>query len=160
MTARSLFARVSEIADLETFKQHKAGKPLHAAVTGLIGASRSLVAGALGRLRVSAKPSAVVLIVDGPESALDAIADLRAFVALEEKLHPQPQPSEAAPAKRVREKAIARLARKERWADPGLPAQVTVPGELRKGLFLESALFPVWDVLPTESDRPEVRDWA
>src|ERR1700732_3014676 len=104
MTARSLFARVSGISDLETFKQHKAGKPLHAAVSGLIGASRSLVAGALGRLRVNSQPSGVVLVVEGPEAALDAIADLRAFVALEEKLHPQRESAEA-PTKRAREKA-------------------------------------------------------
>ncbi|MFH0939722.1 MAG: transcription-repair coupling factor [Planctomycetota bacterium] len=76
-------------------------------VTGLLGASRALLAGALSRKR-----RVILLVTDGPDSALDAIADLRAFEALEETLATR---------------------------DAGS----------------HYTLFPAWDVLPTESDRPE-----
>ena len=106
-----------------------AGGPRHVVVLGLLGAARSLVAGALGLARGKAlpltpdslrssrpsphggegkrPPSVVVMVVDGPETALDTVADLRSFMALHD------------------------------------------------GPFLESAFFPAWDVLPTESDHPE-----
>ena len=47
------------------------------------------------------------------------------------------------------------LNNEEKWADRSLPAAATMPEELKAGLRLETALFPAWDVLPTESDRPE-----
>ncbi len=153
MSARSLYARLSALSELDSFKKPTGKTRVHAAVTGLIGASRSLVAGALGRMRVGKRPSVVLLVTDGPESALDAVADVRTFVSLEHTVDaPAPQTANAA---QKREKAIARMAREEQWADAGLPATSTIPEDLRKGLFLESTLFPAWDVLPTESDRPE-----
>jgi len=41
------------------------------------------------------------------------------------------------------------------WADPDLPPAASLPAELKTGLPLEVTLFPAWDVLPTESDRPD-----
>ena len=58
-------------------------------------------------------PSVVLVVVDGPEAALDTVSDLRAFLALHDAAQKGPS------------------------------------------AWLESALFPAWDVLPTESDHPE-----
>ncbi|MBI3831414.1 MAG: transcription-repair coupling factor [Planctomycetes bacterium] len=183
---------------------------------GLIGAARSLAVGALGtygrrldetefkdggqglqRAEPSGRPphqhypspgstNVVVAVVEGPDTALDMLADLRAWQAIEEtansKLeirnpkaasaekgelksakrgrspHPQPfslkwrgEPGRAA----ANPKSEIQNPKSEDWADHTLPANATLPEDLKAGLALETTLFPAWDVLPTESDRPE-----
>jgi transcription-repair coupling factor (superfamily II helicase) len=99
----------------------------------------------------------VLLVVDGPEPALDAIADLRAFLGLHEALQPQ---------RAARRSVVQKLADEEHWADApnsgsgrGEDGQRKFGGAGRaKGIpavQIETMLFPAWDVLPTESDRPE-----
>ncbi|MGD0093459.1 MAG: CarD family transcriptional regulator, partial [Planctomycetota bacterium] len=121
MSSRSPFACVAALPELAALlRRPPVGAPIHIVALGLLGAARSLVAGALGLARGHALPlpppargggrrplSVVLVVVDGPETALDTIADLRSFMALHDGRH------------------------------------------------LESAFFPAWDVLPTESDHPE-----
>src|SRR5262245_39102127 len=76
------------IAGLPSISAFSGDANAHAAIHGLLGASRSLAIGALGLLkaqeRASPETSIVVAAVDGPESALDLVGDLRAFLALDE----------------------------------------------------------------------------
>ena len=162
MTFSSPFALVADLPPLASFKNKAARQNRHVALSGLLGASRALVSGALGLSRSAGvgkqnhstpySTSVVLMIVDGPEAALDAVSDLRAFMSLH-----QIQAGKAQPAKPVsaREKAIEKASREENWADNGAPASASLPEDLKLGLDLETALFPAWDVLPTESDRPE-----
>lgn len=152
MSFLSPFARVSEIPALAVLKTRKSSPRIHATISGLVGASRSLVAGAAGILRAAQGASVVVLVADGPETALDAIGDLRAFVAVEEASRSSEKSAEQ-PSRIA--KNIFRLTREQQWTDPGLPGVATLPDELKKNILLETTLFPAWDVLPTESDRPE-----
>ena len=69
-----------------------AGGRVHIAIDGLLGAARPLITGAVGLAQTftpkkrGAKTKVVLLVVDGPEAALDAVGDLRAFLAAEEAL--------------------------------------------------------------------------
>jgi transcription-repair coupling factor (superfamily II helicase) len=169
MRASPVFARVLQTQALASFlspphtPRKTAGAVLsHAVFNGLLGASRSLVAGALARAPFinsashahSTATRVALLVVDGQETALDAIADLRAFVAADEGMPPH------ATGKGKRDmqakSTLAKAAENdESWADPGVPAKSSLPSELKRRLPLESVFFPAWDVLPTESDRPE-----
>ena len=154
MSARSPFELVAKLPELSVF-QDKRNPSLrtHVALTGLIGASRSLLSGALGQARHkqptanTEQPAVVLLVVDGPEAALDAVADLRAFVGLDEAA----VPVSTSTTGRLPEKTKGKPAKISRT--PVAPSPKTIVREA--GLRLESALFPAWDVLPTESDRPE-----
>lgn len=149
MSIRSPFELVSELQELTAFKAKSraatGARRTHSVVTGLLGGARSLVAGSLGLLRVSRKttgsPPVVLLVVEGPEAALDAIADLRAMVAVDEA-------AKVAQSREVEKEKGA----KARGAARDLSKTTPVP---QTGLSLESTLFPAWDVLPTETDRPE-----
>jgi hypothetical protein len=205
MSVRSPFIAAAGLSELAALLQPGAGAgaKTHVAVTGLLGASRSLVTGALGLARAGAitaethhsslithhsssltrhpsPPSVVLLVVDGPETALDAIADLRAFLALHQM---------AESGFTAETQSTQRRDNDERrmMNDEGSPLSV-VSGQSGKGggkaelrnskvktrnpkpetrdpkpavhnpqsdIWLESALFPAWDVLPTESDHPE-----
>ncbi len=204
MSAISPFQRVAQLPALGGYfiAGKKQGSPHSGAVSGLRGAARSLAIGALARGRHKPGRCSVVLaIVDGPETALDMLGDLRAFRAAEESqaahgmLHhanddsaspsrsqqppladkaagPQPvpvphskknagsqkkpnasankvQPKPAPPAKPVK------LPPEEEWADIPHPGETRLPEDLKHGIPLEATCFPAWDVLPTESDRPE-----
>jgi transcription-repair coupling factor (superfamily II helicase) len=128
----------------------------------------------------------VLAVVDVPETALDVIADLRAFLAVEERARTEAgaggapdalgadgHPLPARGAARTGQPPLGRGRRdgppsadrhpppppselrascSEDWAQPGVG---TLPPQLQRGSALETALFPAWDVLPTESDRPE-----
>ena len=133
MSLRSPFSFVSDLPALVALRRAGASvqnagttKRTHSVIAGLVGASRSLVAGELGLARTAENCCSVVLIVvDGPEAALDTLADLRTFIALQERSGQTPS------------------------------ATTSLPEKISQGAILESSLFPAWDVLPTESDRPE-----
>src|SRR5579862_3593529 len=158
----SPFESLIRLPALSTFvRDHPdAGPRVHAAIHGLIGASRPLAAAAIGLAQSCgaggppAFPTRVALIaVEGPEAALDAVADLRAFIAAEEAVQTALKP---APRKLTEEQRyLKNIDSEEKWADHGRAAEESIPDHLKKGLRLETALFPAWDVLPTESDRPE-----
>jgi len=148
-------------------------------LTGLTSGARSLCVGALGRARAGLQPNrtAVVLaVVESPDAAHELISDLRAWRAVEEherapgagkrasdpapkrkRGHTASQDAEQLKVDEARAKELAALLkdRSETWGDSGLPAKASLPEDLHHGLPLETLLFPAWDVLPTESDRPE-----
>ncbi|MCZ7645005.1 MAG: hypothetical protein M5U26_06930 [Planctomycetota bacterium] len=184
MKPASPFGRVAKLPALDAFCRRippaaGAARPsgeapacLHATVKGLLGAANSLAVGAvaLGRSEAEGAPKPVVVlaVVEGPEAALDLLADLRAFRAVEESeagAHEATRPHAQAidpPAhgKRARGKpsnpqSAIRNPKSEAWADPDRPPEASLPEDLKRGLRLETLLFPAWDVLPTESDRPE-----
>ena len=173
MTPQTPFEALLELHALEPFLRAQ-GRRTHAIFRDLIGSARPLAAAALGlahtsqmgvtkQTRASTKSPAapvpgsgtrvVLYIVDGPEAALDVAADLRAFLASEEAI----QTARRVPARKLtdEERYLKNLNHEERWADAERPAEDSMPEHLLQGLRLESALFPAWDVLPTESDRPE-----
>jgi len=134
----------------------------HAVVHGLIGSSRSLAAASIGLSRENAgrkskekthRTRIVLIVVDGPETALDTVADMRAFLACEEAVQAALKPR--AKPLTDEERYLKNLNNDEKWADVERPATDSMPEHLKTGLRLETALFPAWDVLPTESDRPE-----
>jgi len=100
MSVRSPFERAAALPELAALRgASSTGGPRHVVALGLLGAARSLVAGALGLARGKAvpptplspprgagktSPSLVLMVVDGPETALDTVADLRSFMALHE----------------------------------------------------------------------------
>ncbi|MCK6472417.1 MAG: transcription-repair coupling factor [Planctomycetes bacterium] len=157
------------------------GKLRHDAVAGLLGAARSLAVGAAARGRAGnaqgAPASVVLAVVEGPDEADDLIADLRAFQSAAEAarahemrrtpLNSAPADTDKggeakpdAPSKRKKSKSPnpqseARTPQSEDWADHTLPATATLPDDLKARLPLETLVFPAWDVLPTETDRPE-----
>ena len=173
---KSPFERVAQLPALEPYcrrlEKTEAGKPaqlsgkgasrLHGGIAGFLGAARALAIGALARGRggefirdargagpedaAKTPPSVVLAIVDGPESALDAIADLRAFRAAEESEEGRGTPNS---------KLKIKNSKLDSWADHTLPSAASLPADLRNELPLETTLFPAWDVLPTETDRPE-----
>ncbi|GMV82716.1 MAG: transcription-repair-coupling factor [Planctomycetota bacterium] len=117
-----------------------------AAVRGLLGAAQSLAVGAVALARgATQRPGLVLAVVEGPDEALDLQADLRAFRAAEEA-------DASAGGRRV---ANPEGSNEDVWADQTRPATASLPDELKRGARLETLLFPAWDVLPTESDRPE-----
>src|SRR6185295_15413610 len=155
MSFVSPFESAARLPALAAFirEKHEAGPRVHAAIHGLIGASRRLSAAAIGLSQPSPRTRVVMIVVDGPEAALDAVADLRAFIACEEvsetskKIKPRKLTEE--------ERYLKNLNSEEKWADADRPATESLPDHLKTGLRIETALFPAWDVLPTESDRPE-----
>ena len=165
----SPFESLTRLPALEPFLQG-GGTRTHAVIHGLIGSSRSLAAAAVGLghkesgLGVSPKRSSgtpkplsrtriVLIVVDGPETALDTVSDLRAFLACEEAVQATLKPR-ARPLTED-ERRLKTINIDEKWADVARPAADSMPEHLKVGLRLETALFPAWDVLPTESDRPE-----
>src|SRR6185295_5792475 len=79
----SPFESLTRLPALAPFLQ-SGGARTRAALSGLIGAARPLAAASIG-LGAKQDASRVVLyLVEGPEAALDAVADLRAFLACEE----------------------------------------------------------------------------
>jgi transcription-repair coupling factor (superfamily II helicase) len=160
MSVRSPFHVAASLPFLAPFIETKGASPrVHSVVSGLLGASRALVAGAAGIARgenFRSGASVVVLVVEGPEAGLDAISDLRAFMSLHKaKATPSSESKGSANSGNGRRPKIQKLADEEKWADRGTTTAANMPEELKQGLLLESALFPAWDVLPTESDRPE-----
>ena len=157
MAVRTPFERLCALPSLAPFA-HRGSQTRHAVLSGLLGASRSLLAGALGLARSGAicagdkraskkdGTSVVLFVVEGPEAALDALNDLRTFTALHE--------AAGSPAS-VKTGRAEKLASASDWEDRGAPSALSLPEELRRGLALECSAFPAWDVLPTESDRPE-----
>ena len=161
MSVRSPFHVVAPLPFLAPFTETKGTSPrTHAVVSGLLGASRALVAGSAGISRgakFQGGTQVVVLVLEGPEAGLDAISDLRAFMSLHESkaVTPPVESKGSAHPGNGRRSKIQKLADEEKWADRGPTTAANLPDELKQGLLLESALFPAWDVLPTESDRPE-----
>src|SRR5262245_43559774 len=134
MSIRSPFESMSRLPATARLLEQLSGnaQPVHAALSGLLGAARSLQAGALGLGRkVSGVPSSTILaVVDGPESALDVVADLRAFIAIDEAAHVAAK----SPSKRTAvQKETERLAREDRWANEQRPATDSIPEELKNG---------------------------
>ncbi len=134
----------------------------HRTLKGLLGSARALAIGAVARLRAQAfedqdhsqaplsllPPSVVLAIVENPDTADDLLGDLRAFRASEEAL------SASTPAPIRKEEAAPKLP-PEDWEDHTKEVPASLPGNLLDRLPLESLIFPAWDVLPTESERPE-----
>jgi transcription-repair coupling factor len=183
MSVRSPFIAGAGLSELAALLQPGAGAgaKTHVAVTGLLGASRSLVTGALGLARAGvlsaarhpspvtrhpspvtrhpSLPSVVLLVVDGPETALDAVADLRAFLALHQMASAGETQSTAGQASSgtKRHRGSARANTQSEIRNPKseiVNPQSPIPNP-QSDVWLESALFPAWDVLPTESDHPE-----
>jgi len=164
---RSPFARVADLPFLTPLRHSEtAAGSHHLVITGLLGAARSLVTGALGISRSGAlqqKPrgvAVVLVVVEGPESALDIVSDLRALMSVHEARPAVPVNAAESNGKGRRTKAaesapLKKLSNEDVWSDNSLPGAASLPDDLKRGLLLESALFPAWDVLPTESDRPE-----
>ena len=140
---------------------------LQGSAHGLIGASRSAAIGALARARQ--RHSRVVLaVVDGPDSAMDVVSDLRAFLRVEQteqrssSSHP-PSPTSATADKAASSqqpvaagsergsisKRVERASSQEAWPDYMQAPSASLPDELKTGLPLETSIFPAWDVLPT-----------
>jgi len=171
MSARSPFVRVADLPFLDPLcTSEKVSARRHLVFTGLLGASRSLVTGALGLARGKAlhaapsdrrghqKPAVVLLAVEGLETALDAVADLRAFLSVHDAVSPAysaPITSRSERSGKKSPEPSFKISNEDVWSDHSLPGTASLPDELKRGLALESALFPAWDVLPTESDRPE-----
>jgi transcription-repair coupling factor (superfamily II helicase) len=156
--ANSPFARVAALSHFSNLTGVTAGaRRSHRVFTHLLGAARNLAAGglALSRSKSTKGSSLTLVVVDGPDAALDVVTDLRALVALHEAVTNGAETSGGSGAKKGKsaEKIARNAENDESWADPG--AARILPANLRKGLLLESALFPAWDVLPTEADRPE-----
>ena len=157
----SPFESMTRLPALAPFLQ-KGGGRTHAVIHGLIGSSRALAGAAIGLTRENAarrpkvkafRTQIVVIAVDGPETALDTVADLRAFLACEEAVQAALQPR--AKPLTDEQRYVKNVNNDEKWADVERPASDSMPEHLKAGLRLETALFPAWDVLPTESDRPE-----
>ncbi len=148
MKTDSAFQRVAKLPALEAFCRAQPAPEHAATLPGLFGGARALVIGALARARFenNQRTSVILALVDSAETALDLLGDLRSFRASEEAL-----PNQAAPPA-SNSKTTKLETRDENWAEPG---RGTLPEDLRAGLPLEAALFPAWDVLPTEADRPE-----
>src|SRR4051812_14750060 len=84
-----LFSRLPALASLLEKPDRNSKLPRHTVIHGLLAASRSLAAGTLGLKAKSSGPANVVLVVvDGPEAALDVVSDMRAFMAVEEAAQP------------------------------------------------------------------------
>jgi len=161
--AKSPFARVALLSHFSALvRPDVSGKRRHHVFTHLLGAARNVAAGGLALARGDAlegkrpaKTSVVLMLVDGPDAALDVVTDLRAFVSLHEAFTLAAKDGVKSRAKTAKSVAgeIAAKMKDDSWADPGSAG--TLPKDLRDGLLLETGIFPAWDVLPTEADRPE-----
>ena len=118
MSLRLPFSRVLELPALGSFLRGSATSRDHLCIAGLHGAARSLLAGALARAVSASARRAVVLVTDTPDAALDALADVRAFVALEESAQVKPRAPASAHSLQKKAEAAAKLSREHTWADP------------------------------------------